>query len=92
MASKPIEIRIAQPRRAAGADDEPTFPPYKGPAFLSYGFRPFFFAGALFAGFAVPIWVLLYAGIAVPGFSIRRANGTCTKCCSGSFLRLSPVF
>jgi uncharacterized protein involved in response to NO len=68
MASKPIEIRIAQPRRAAGADDEPTFPPYKGPAFLSYGFRPFFFAGALFAGFAVPIWVLLYAGIAVPGF------------------------
>ena len=69
MATKPIEIRIAQPGRApAGGDDEPTFPPYKGPAFLSYGFRPFFFGGALFAGLAVPIWVLLYAGVNGPGF------------------------
>lgn len=32
---------------------------YRGPAFLSYGFRPFFLAAALFAGMAVPAWILL---------------------------------
>ena len=43
-------------------DDEPTFPPYKGPAFLSYGFRPFFLGAALFTGVAVLAWVALFAG------------------------------
>lgn len=43
-------------------DDEPTFPPYKGPAFLSYGFRPFFLGAALFTGLAVLTWVALFAG------------------------------
>ncbi|GKS63291.1 short-chain dehydrogenase [Nitrospira sp.] len=43
-------------------DDEPTFPPYKGPAFLSYGFRPFFLGAALFTGLAVLAWVALFAG------------------------------
>lgn len=33
-----------------------------GPALLSYGFRPFFLAGALFAGFAVLLWMPLYEG------------------------------
>jgi len=37
-------------------------PSYQGPAFLSYGFRPFFLGAALFAGVAVPIWALLLAG------------------------------
>ena len=35
---------------------------YTGPAFFSYGFRPFFFSAALFVGFAVPIWVMIISG------------------------------
>ncbi len=43
-------------------DNEPTFPRYEGPAFLSYGFRPFFLGAALFAGLIVLIWIALFAG------------------------------
>ena len=32
------------------------------PAFFSYGFRPFFLSAALFAGVAIPAWVLMLAG------------------------------
>ncbi|BCA56491.1 conserved membrane protein of unknown function [Nitrospira sp. KM1] len=35
-------------------------PRYDGPAILSYGFRPFFLSAALFAGVAIPIWVVLF--------------------------------
>jgi uncharacterized protein involved in response to NO len=35
---------------------------YQGPAFFSYGFRPFFLGAALFAGVAVPVWILLLTG------------------------------
>ncbi len=35
---------------------------YRGPAFWSYGFRPFFFSAAFFAGFAIPAWVLMVTG------------------------------
>jgi len=35
---------------------------YQGPAFFSYGFRPLFLGAALFAGVAIPVWVLLLAG------------------------------
>jgi uncharacterized protein involved in response to NO len=35
---------------------------YQGPAFFSYGFRPFFLGAALFAGLAVPAWILTLAG------------------------------
>jgi uncharacterized protein involved in response to NO len=41
---------------------------YRGPAFFSYGFRPFFFSAAVFAGVAVPIWVLIVTGIEQPVF------------------------
>ena len=34
--------------------------PYNGPAILSFGFRPFFFFGSLWAAIAVPIWVVTY--------------------------------
>ncbi|NJN36227.1 MAG: NnrS family protein [Nitrospiraceae bacterium] len=43
-------------------NDEPTFPRYTGPAFLSYGFRPFFLGGALFTSLAVLAWVAIFAG------------------------------
>ncbi|MCS6897115.1 MAG: NnrS family protein, partial [Nitrospira sp.] len=36
---------------------------YRGPAFFSYGFRPFFLGAALFAGVAVPLWVLMFSGV-----------------------------
>ena len=61
MPGKPIEIRVSQPK-PAGSEDEPTFPPYDGPAFFSLGFRPFFLVAALFAGVAVPTWILIFAG------------------------------
>ena len=58
------EIPIVSQSAAAqnDSDDEPTFPPYIGPAFLSYGFRPFFLGAALFGGLAILAWVVLFAG------------------------------
>ncbi len=38
-------------------------PDYQGPAFFSYGFRPFFLGAALFAGVAIPVWILIVAGV-----------------------------
>ena len=46
-------------RMAEAAIEKPS---YQGPAFLSYGFRPFFLCAALFAGVAVPAWILLLTG------------------------------
>src|SRR3954464_847152 len=41
---------------------------YRGPAFLSGGFRPFFFFGALWGAFAVPLWLAAHIhGYAVGG-------------------------
>lgn len=62
MSIKEIPI-VNQPAAAQNeADDEPSFPRYVGPAFLSYGFRPFFLGAALFAGLAIFAWVVLFAG------------------------------
>jgi uncharacterized protein involved in response to NO len=44
------------------ADQTSEIPSYQGPAFFSYGFRPFFLGAALFAGVAVPAWILVLAG------------------------------
>jgi len=41
---------------------------YRGPALFSYGFRPFFLGAALFAGVAVPVWILTLAGVSAPNF------------------------
>lgn len=35
---------------------------YAGPALFSYGFRPFFLAGGLFAALAVPLWMAVWTG------------------------------
>ncbi len=41
---------------------------YDGPAILSYGFRPFFLFGAIYAGVAVLVWMPVFFGeIALPG-------------------------
>src|SRR5574341_755738 len=69
MSGKQIDITISQPdRTVADAEDEPTFPRYDGPAFFSYGFRPFFLGAALFGGVAVPAWVLIFAGVSNQAF------------------------
>jgi uncharacterized protein involved in response to NO len=39
---------------------------YQGPAFFSYGFRPFFLSAALFAGLAVPAWIVILMGVPDP--------------------------
>lgn len=61
MSSKPLNVQTSTSVPAKDAEEEPAFPPYGGPPFLSYGFRPFFLSASLFAGLAVPIWVLLFA-------------------------------
>jgi uncharacterized protein involved in response to NO len=43
-------------------------PSYRGPAFFSYGFRPFFLGAALFAGVAIPIWILVLAEVGHSNF------------------------
>ena len=35
---------------------------YQGPALFSYGFRPFFLFGAVYAGAMVPLWLAVFAG------------------------------
>ena len=39
-----------------------TYRTYQGPALFSMGFRPFFLFAALWAAFALPIWVAAFAG------------------------------
>ena len=40
----------------------PRLKPYAGPALFSYGFRPFFLFGALYAGLAVLAWLPIFTG------------------------------
>jgi uncharacterized protein involved in response to NO len=35
---------------------------YEGPALFSYGFRPFFLLGAIYAGFAILLWLAIFSG------------------------------
>ena len=35
---------------------------YRGPALFSYGFRPFFLFGAIYAGAMIPLWLAAFAG------------------------------
>ncbi len=40
----------------------PRLKDYRGPALLSYGFRPFFLLGAVYAGFAILAWLPMFSG------------------------------
>jgi uncharacterized protein involved in response to NO len=44
---------------------------YTGPALFSFGFRPFFLFGALWAALVVPIWTLAYMGLIPAEFASR---------------------
>jgi uncharacterized protein involved in response to NO len=35
---------------------------HQGPAILSYGFRPFFLLGSIYAGAMIPLWLSVFAG------------------------------
>jgi len=35
---------------------------YQGPALFSYGFRPFFLLGAIYAGAMIPLWLAVFEG------------------------------
>lgn len=49
---------------------------YSGPALFSRGFRPFFFAGALFAGLVLPLWgAMLSTGFSLPGQLAGQIDG-----------------
>ncbi len=36
--------------------------PYRGPAWLALGFRPFYLVAAVFAAFSIPLWLASYGG------------------------------
>ena len=59
-------------------------PPYDGPALFSYGFRPFFLGAALFAGAAVPAWILIVTGAIGSNFLYAPREWHVHGCCSGS--------
>jgi uncharacterized protein involved in response to NO len=40
----------------------PRLRPYQGPALFSYGFRPFFLAGAIWAALAILLWLPMFFG------------------------------
>jgi len=54
---------MSNPLRLAG---EPIAPP-PGPAVLAMGFRPFFFAAALFGAVVIPLWIVMFTGHVPPG-------------------------
>jgi uncharacterized protein involved in response to NO len=40
---------------------------YQGPAILSWGFRPFFLLGAIYAGLTIPVWLAMFEhGMPIP--------------------------
>src|SRR5215469_15729106 len=46
---------------------------YEGPALLSYGFRPFFLFGSIYAGLAVLLWLpMFYGEIAISAAFVPR--------------------
>jgi uncharacterized protein involved in response to NO len=40
----------------------PRLRPYQGPVLFSYGFRPFFLAGAIWAALAILLWLPMFFG------------------------------
>lgn len=39
---------------------------YRGPALFSYGFRPFFLLGSIYAGAMIPVWLCVFQGELLP--------------------------
>jgi uncharacterized protein involved in response to NO len=61
----------------------PRLKAYDGPAILSYGFRPFFLVGTLYAGLSILAfaWAAAFPGFAMsfgPSLMSRRPSGAVT--------------
>ncbi len=76
MSTRERRTRDEGGRSAAGTQSGTTSEPGRdgrgrvraAPAILHYGFRPFFFLGALYAGIAIPAWLAIFAGgLRLPG-------------------------
>src|SRR5262249_42239437 len=76
---RPYSVWVG-PANARGTDNDtkpmnpiPRLKSFSGPALLSYGFRPFFLLGAIYAGLGILIWLPMFFGeIAMPtAFSPR---------------------
>ena len=52
---------------------------YQGPAFFSYGFRPFFLGAALFAGVAIPAWISVLSWAGDSEVLSPRGSGMCMR-------------
>ncbi len=48
----------------------PRYRRWQGPALFAAGYRPFFLFSALWAAFAVPLWIALFSGALVPPMSL----------------------
>ena len=58
---------------------------WTGPALLTYGFRPFFLGAAIWAAFAMALWVPMLSGLVVPADRLRPGQpGTRTSSCSAT--------
>ncbi len=60
---------------------------YEGPALFSYGFRPFFLLGSIYAGFAILVWLPVFMGELSWSPRSFRATGTSMKCSTASCRR-----
>ena len=58
----------------------PRLKDFRGPALLSYGFRPFFLLGAVYAGLAILAWLPMFNGELNCRRLSARSIGTCMKC------------
>ena len=60
---------------------------YAGPALLSYGFRPFFLFGAIYAGLSVLAWLPMFYGELEVSSAFAPVDWHCTKCFTATFRR-----
>lgn len=59
------------PRRPGGI---PRGLDHNGPALFSYGFRPFFLGGAVWAALSMALWIAALSGLGTPGGAYGAAN------------------
>lgn len=55
---------------------------YAGPAVLSYGFRPFFLLGSIWAGLEVLVWLPMFQDALSFETAFSARTGTSTSFCS----------
>ena len=64
---------------------------YAGPTLFSYGFRPFFLGGALWAALGVLLWLPQYFGELSLPTAFARSTGISMRCSTATWRRSSPA-